>query len=144
MTHVILHQRVSGHCLGIAATTERGAPWRVRTYPAGWTLIEHPTAGRLLFDTGYAPRVQRAMARWPGALYGLVTPVRLRPGEDAVNQLARRGVQADDIAEVIVSHLHADHVGGLLDFPRARLRLDRRAWQRTRAWTGVAAVRWAR
>ncbi|WP_309573076.1 MBL fold metallo-hydrolase [Deinococcus sp.] len=136
-----LHHHVSGHCLGIAATTERGAPWRVRTYPAGWTLIGHPTVGRLLFDTGYAPRVRRAMARWPGALYGLVTPVRLNPGEEAVAQLARRGLGADDIAGVIVSHLHADHVGGLLDFPHARLSLDARAWQHTRAWRGVAAVR---
>lgn len=34
---------------------------------------------------------------------------------------------------IIVSHLHADHVGGLRDFPHATFHLDRRAWEPLRA-----------
>jgi glyoxylase-like metal-dependent hydrolase (beta-lactamase superfamily II) len=52
--------------------------------------------------------------------------------------LARLGVGRQDVTDVILTHLHADHAGGLaqqgpggleLTFPRARHHLQRRAWQ---------------
>ncbi|NMB77210.1 MAG: MBL fold metallo-hydrolase [Myxococcales bacterium] len=58
-------------------------------------------------------------------------------------QLARLGVRPDDITDVIASHLHFDHVGGLLSagaagaltpvFPRARVHLQREGWEWARA-----------
>ena len=114
----------AGECLNIAALTERGAAWRVRAYPAGFALLLHPQRGPVLLDTGYGPPVQTLMRRWPGLLYGLVTPVRLRPGQTALAHLARLGFTASDVRHVIVSHLHADHVGALRDFPGATLHLD--------------------
>ncbi len=53
--------------------------------------------------------------------------------------LARIGVRRDDVTDLILTHLHAHHAGGLarqgeggrleLAFPRARHHLQRRAWQ---------------
>ena len=53
--------------------------------------------------------------------------------------LARLGVGRADVTDVILSHLHADHAGGVarraeggaleLTFPRARHHVQRRAWQ---------------
>ncbi|MFC6660432.1 MBL fold metallo-hydrolase [Deinococcus multiflagellatus] len=101
----------AGDCLNLAALTERGAPWRLQAYPAGFSLLLHPVHGPVLFDTGYGESVVRAMRRWPGVLYGLVTPVRLHPQATARAQLAVMGFAPQDVRHIIVSHLHADHVG---------------------------------
>ncbi|WP_019586239.1 MBL fold metallo-hydrolase [Deinococcus apachensis] len=132
---------IAGECLNIAALTERGASWRVRAYPAGFALLRHPVHGPVLFDTGYGPRVLRAMRRWPGVLYGLVTPVRLLAEETVPAHLARYGLTPGDIRNVIVSHLHADHVGALRDLPQARFHLDPGAYAPLRSLQGVRAVR---
>ncbi|MCA9668273.1 MAG: MBL fold metallo-hydrolase [Myxococcales bacterium] len=58
-----------------------------------------------------------------------------------LESLAARGVAPDQIDVVIMSHLHFDHAGGLLSahrddaplelvFPRARVIVNQRAWQR--------------
>ncbi|RLP10188.1 MBL fold metallo-hydrolase [Propionibacterium australiense] len=114
----------AGRCYSIGALAERGGPWRIVDFPAGFALIEDEPIGPILFDTGYGPGVPAALRRWPGILYGLVTPVRLRPGETAAEQLVARGIAPEEVALVVVSHLHADHIGALADFPRARLAID--------------------
>ncbi|RJF71276.1 MBL fold metallo-hydrolase [Deinococcus cavernae] len=131
----------AGECFNFAAVTGRGEPWRVKSFPAGFALIVHPQRGPVLFDTGYSSLVRRIMRRWPGVLYGLVTPVRLDERETARAQLARLGWSASDIREIIVSHLHADHVGALRDFPQARFLLDAPAFGELRGLQGVKAVR---
>lgn len=141
MTHLRVVPLAAGECLNLSALTERGAAWRVQTYPAGFTLLLHPTHGPVLFDTGYSARVPAAMRRWPGVLYGLLTPVRLDARETARSQLARLGFAAEEVEDVIVSHLHADHVGGLRDFGAARFHLDPDAYAPLRHLRGVAAIR---
>ena len=131
----------AGDCLNLAALTERGAAWRVQAYPAGFALLRHPVLGAVLFDTGYGPRVSALMRRWPGVLYGLITPVRLRPQQTALAQLARLGIVTADVRHVIVSHLHADHVGALRDFPAATFHLDAHAYPPLRGLKGLRAVR---
>lgn len=131
----------AGECFSFAAITGRGEPWRVKSFPAGFALIVHPVRGPVLFDTGYSPRVGHLMRRWPGVLYGLVTPVRLDERETAAAQLARLGWAASDLRAIIVSHLHADHVGALRDFPHARFLLDAPAYTALRDLRGVRAVR---
>lgn len=141
MTHLRVIPLAAGECLNISALTQRGAAWRVQTYPAGFALLLHPLLGPVLFDTGYSARVQASMRRWPGVLYGLLTPVRLDPRETALSQLARLGYAANEVGEVIVSHLHADHVGGLRDFGAARFTLDAATYAPLRDLRGVAAIR---
>lgn len=131
----------AGECLNLAALTERGAPLQVRRYPAGFVLLVHPGRGPVLFDTGYGEPVLAAMRRWPGVLYGLVTPVRLKARQTAAAQLRALGTAADEVKTIIVSHLHADHIGGLRDFPAARFMLDNGAYPPLRGLRGLRAVR---
>ncbi len=131
----------AGACLNLEALTRRGAPWRVRAYPAGFALLLHPEHGPVLFDTGYTSRVLTLMRRWPGALYGLITPVRFQPQQSAPAQLARLGIAPGDVRHIIVSHLHADHVGALRDFPAATFHLGPTAYPPLRGLKGLRAVR---
>jgi glyoxylase-like metal-dependent hydrolase (beta-lactamase superfamily II) len=90
-------------------------------------LIRHPRHGAVLWDTGYSPRLRAETAHLPAALYRYLLPVACRPEETAAAQLRRLGIAAHEVATVVISHLHADHIGGLRDFPAARIVLSRAA-----------------
>ncbi len=64
----------------------------------------------ILVDTGYDRKEAAKRDR----------PIRLDPGE----ALAPLGLTPDAITEVIVTHLHYDHAGGLALFPNAHLHLQ--------------------
>ena len=111
----------TGYCLASEHHLIQGGRRRTVACHSLVALLRHPTRGYLLWDTGYAPRMLAATERWPWSLYRRATPLRIRPEGAVVAQLARRGLPADAIQHVIVSHFHADHLAGLLDFPDAHL-----------------------
>lgn len=112
---------VAGSCAQREALARAGAPWRVIPFPALVALVHHPSAGVLLYDTGYTERFADQTRCWPEAAYRYLTPVTLDPGGTARAQLAERGIGPGDVAQIVVSHAHADHVAGLRDFPQARI-----------------------
>jgi glyoxylase-like metal-dependent hydrolase (beta-lactamase superfamily II) len=86
----------------------------------------------MLFDTGYSLRFHEATKQFPEKLYALVTPIELTEQETLVAQLAQRGIKATDINYVILSHFHADHIGGVRDFPTARYVYMKQAYEALR------------
>lgn len=118
-----------------------GGRFRIVDFPALVVLIRHPQHGPILFDTGYADHFLSETERFPERLYRIATPPRLPPEERLEVQLRRFGLGTDDVALVLVSHLHADHVAGLRDLPRARFLLLRRELDAFRQLRGFAAVR---
>lgn len=52
-----------------------------------------------------------------------MTAPRLDAAECAVRQVERLGFRADDVTDVVLTHLDFDHAGGISDFPRARVHL---------------------
>ena len=131
----------AGYCRQFYHYVEHGAPHRQIALPATFALLQHPEHGVILFDTGYAPRSKDATARWPFVLYERLIPVTVRPEWSAVAQLARRGIVAEDVRYVIVSHFHADHVGGLRDFPRATFIATQTAYDHVQGLHGWRALR---
>lgn len=119
----------AGYCLHPERAVRRGGRLSCCQFPALVCLLQHPRRGRILFDTGYASAFLQATGRFPERLYRLVTPVRLAPQAPMHAQLAARGIAAEDIALIVLSHLHADHVSGIADFPDASLLCSREAWQ---------------
>jgi glyoxylase-like metal-dependent hydrolase (beta-lactamase superfamily II) len=85
-------------------------------------LVKAP--GRLmLFDTGLGP-----------AVHGVL-----------VASLAQAGVKPVDITDVIITHSHSDHVGGLLDkgalaFPNATVHMSVREWSFMQGPGGANAI----
>jgi glyoxylase-like metal-dependent hydrolase (beta-lactamase superfamily II) len=129
----------TGYCTVPSSLVARGTGWRgVRCHALAFLLV-HSERGPLLFDTGYAPRVLDAFAQWPDRLYKYATPTTL--ADPVVAQLPRFGLSAHDISTVIVSHLHADHVAGLKDFPNAAFVVTGDALDLQRTVSGFAAVR---
>jgi len=111
----------AGWCRHPECVVMRGGSWRPLEMPAGVALIEHPRLGIGLFDAGYSQRFIEATRPFPQRLYRWVTPPSLPAGSTAAAQLSARGISPSQVRWIVLSHLHADHVAGVLDFPAARL-----------------------
>ena len=123
------------------AAAIRGGSWfRKVRFHATAVLLEHEQHGPVLFDTGYSARFFDETKRWPYLLYRLVTPVTLTEKGGIAELLRQRGVAPEELKHVIVSHWHADHIGGLRDFPKATLHTSRAAWESIQGLSGFAAL----
>lgn len=128
-----------GWCRHLECMAARGARLARVDFPSYCGLLQHPQHGWMLYDTGYSEQFFGATERLPERLYRSMLPVQLPAEECLLTQLAARGLSADDIGHIIVSHYHGDHVAGLRDFPRARyiaLRAD------SEALLGLRGKRW--
>ncbi len=121
MTCCGFHVLKAGLCYHPAGMARRGAGFCSTEFPALAGLILHPSEGPILFDTGYDPAFFAATQTMPERLYRWATPVTLKDGHAAADQLARFGLAPEDIRAVVISHFHGDHIAGLHAFPKARV-----------------------
>ena len=142
MTPIKLTLMSDGHCRQLERIALRGGRWRLVKFEALFALLEHPSGGPVLFDTGYSPRFFTETRRWPARAYRWLTPVTLpaQPGSAAV-RLAARGIPPEKVGHIFLSHFHADHMGGLRDFPAARVHCSRAAWEDVAGRRGFSALR---
>ncbi|MCW8933968.1 MAG: MBL fold metallo-hydrolase [Gammaproteobacteria bacterium] len=108
-----------GHCFHPEAMVMKGHSWQSMQFPAIVGLIKHPQKGYVLFDTGYAKRFKQETERFPERFYRWLTPFHICEKESLVYQLSQLNIGADEINAIFISHFHADHISGLLDFPSA-------------------------
>jgi len=104
-------------------------------------FIKHPGKGYILFDTGYTRRFFTETASYPFSIYRHITPVYLQKGESIVEQLRSQGIEADQVCYVILSHFHADHIGGCRDFSKATFIVHEDAYNAVKKLEGIKALR---
>src|SRR5271165_4066736 len=75
-----------------------------------WAIVG-PHEGTVLVDTGSGPRTMTARGH-----DHLRSPATV---------LAKLGIGAGDVTDVITTHMHWDHAGNITDFPAARLHVQR-------------------
>ena len=127
-----------------AGAVLHGESWRkkLRFYALAF-LLRHPVAGPVLVDTGYSSRFFSETTHFPNRLYRMITPVTLTDPEGIAGQLRRHGVAPEEIRHVVITHFHADHIGGLKDFPNAVFHCSATAWHSARRdRMRRARVRW--
>lgn len=131
----------AGYCTHPEWITLRGGSFRAVHFPAGFACIEHPQLGVILFDTGYSSRFFTATKHFPYSLYRKLTPVVYEDKQSAVHQLAALGIAANDVKHIVLSHFHADHLGGLRDFPEAKFIYLQAAYDAVKHRHGLNALR---
>ena len=109
-----------GYCKHPEFMVLRGGGFKSIKFPAMVAKIAHKQ-GNLLFDTGYGQHFFDATEQFPEKLYALTTPVTL--DTPLVERLQEK------IDFIFISHFHADHIGGLKDFPDAKLFCSKEAYE---------------
>jgi glyoxylase-like metal-dependent hydrolase (beta-lactamase superfamily II) len=109
---------------------------RVRLACRSLLAVDRDARRVVLVDAGLGDR-------WPDRLVDRFALDRTGGGLDA--GLARAGLSREDVTDVVLTHLHFDHAGGVarraadgrteLSFPRATHHVQRRAWQAAHAPT---------
>jgi glyoxylase-like metal-dependent hydrolase (beta-lactamase superfamily II) len=87
-------------------------------------IVQPPDGSPVIVDTGFDPAFAAGLGR-----RAICPPADL---------LARLGVDAAGVKQVVVTHLHYDHIGNLAQFPNAQFLVSRRELE---FWTSKTARR---
>jgi len=117
------------------------AGWRNVCFPILSVLIERDN-DLVLFDTGIGTRIDqemRPLIYWGNLFFHrCIMRTQFMPQRDAlVHQLPRLGFQPSDVKNVIISHLHWDHAGGMRDFLNAHFIVNGKEWNFATQLAGV-------
>lgn len=77
-------------------------------------LIKHPSLGNILFDTGNFESGDQIYSKHARETYPVPEVITIK------ERLAENGLAPEDIDQIIISHLHMDHTGGLPYFSNTK------------------------
>ena len=103
--------------------------------------VRHPEHGDYLIDTGYGPRYMELLRKFPERVLGWLLPTRLATDEYPDLRIRQAGLDPDALRGILLSHFHADHIGGVSRFPGVPLVARRAAYEsasRGGHWSQVA------
>jgi glyoxylase-like metal-dependent hydrolase (beta-lactamase superfamily II) len=97
---------------------------------AGSVLVKHP-AGDLLIDTGSSSHYDQEISVYPFATWLKLKALagQLKPKVPLPDLLRRAGEDPAKLRWAILSHVHLDHAGGLMDLPHLPVLLTREELQ---------------
>ncbi|MCV3263532.1 MBL fold metallo-hydrolase [Vibrio harveyi] len=111
----------AGHCVHPGFVVKPGSGLKPRSFPAAVALIQHPTQGNILFDTGYHEHFFRATRPFPERFYAWTTPCHYQKEHGIVAQLAKEKIGPHEIEHLVLSHFHADHIAAVSEFGHSQL-----------------------
>jgi glyoxylase-like metal-dependent hydrolase (beta-lactamase superfamily II) len=95
--------------------------------PATVAVLERPD-GLVLIDCGWSRTTCAWPHRDPGRAKSFFMGLDVKPEDAIASQLLSLEYAPGDVKHVIATHLHVDHVGGLVDFPKATLHCTQTEW----------------
>jgi N-acyl homoserine lactone hydrolase len=99
-----------------------------KRFPIPAFLIEHPSIGLVLVDTGLHASVAVDPKQNLGPLLGRLYTIEMEPEQAIAAQLRALGVDPDEIKIVVMTHMHMDHTSAISDFTEATYVLGEREW----------------
>lgn len=126
-----VHAFRTGAVRSLEGATFAGGSWTTVIEMGAWAfVIEHPTAGLVVFDTGLSDRARTDPEHYVGWLGAKLNMIDMPEGATLAAQMRTAGLDPGDVKRVVLSHLHYDHTGGIADFPNATVVIS----QAEKAW----------
>jgi glyoxylase-like metal-dependent hydrolase (beta-lactamase superfamily II) len=91
-------------------------------------LLEHPTAGRILIDTGLPGAAAHDPKAGLGAIAARAYAIRASEEQPLPARLRALGIPRSGIDVVVITHLHYDHAGSLAELDDATVVVGKREW----------------
>jgi glyoxylase-like metal-dependent hydrolase (beta-lactamase superfamily II) len=101
-------------------------------------LIEHPTAGRILVDTGLPSATAHDPKAGLGAIASRMYVTRASEEQPLAARLRALGISRGGINTVVMTHLHFDHAGSLNEIEDAVIVVSKREWRSAHASKALA------
>lgn len=87
------------------------------------SLLLETDDGLVLVDTGFGSEDLAHPHERLGTIFLTLVNARLDPALTAVHQIEALGFKRSDVRHIVPTHLDLDHVGGLPDFPKAKVHI---------------------
>ena len=84
--------------------------------------------GPVLIDTGIGMHDHVSPTRLV-KFFRFLFGIPCAPDETACHQLERMGIEPQEVRNIILTHLHFDHAGGIADFPWATIHVHKREYE---------------
>ena len=139
MKAIKLYLNYAGYCFANAKHVVNGDKDEMIKFHALFALLHHPKKGWILFDTGYSSRFYEFTKKYPNKIYANATKVVVNETDEIKNQIKSIGLETSDIQHIIISHFHADHIGGLIDFNNATIYCAKKAYQKAKQTSDLFA-----
>ncbi|MFN2425189.1 MAG: MBL fold metallo-hydrolase [Candidatus Binatia bacterium] len=115
-----VHAFRTGSVRSVEGATFAGGSWTTLVEMGAWAfVIEHPSAGLVVFDTGLSDRARTDPEHYLGWFGASLDMLDVPEGATLAAQMRAAGLDAREVRRVVISHLHYDHTGGIADFPNA-------------------------
>jgi glyoxylase-like metal-dependent hydrolase (beta-lactamase superfamily II) len=115
-----IHAFRTGAVRNVEGATFAGGSWTTTFEMGVWAfVIEHPTAGLIVFDTGLSDRARTDPQHYVGWLGAKLHMLDVPEGATLAVQMRAVGLDPRKVTRIVLSHLHYDHTGGIADFPGA-------------------------
>lgn len=120
-----IHAFRTGAVRSLEGAAFAGGSWTSVVEMGAWAfVIQHPTAGLVVFDTGLAQRARTEPEHYVGKLGAILGLLDVPPGAGLAEQMRAAGLDPADVTRVVLSHAHFDHTGGIPDFPNATVTVN--------------------
>jgi len=134
-----MYLNYAGHCFASAHHVVKKDEKKQIKFHALFALLKHPEKGWILFDTGYTDRFYNSTKKYPNKIYANLTKVDITSENEVVNQIKSAGLKPSDIKYIIISHFHADHIGGLKDFKNASFYCTKKSYKQVKKISNLFA-----
>ncbi|MBK7865051.1 MAG: MBL fold metallo-hydrolase [Archangiaceae bacterium] len=85
-------------------------------------VLQHPTVGTIVLDPAFGVEIAHDLSRVPP--WFRVVSGSAEGKQPAVDGLQAAGIDPRSVREVLLTHSHWDHTGGVRDLPRATVRMS--------------------
>ncbi len=128
MKKVELTLSYAGFCYAKEKYSIKGGGNFLIKFQALFGVIFHSNMGWILYDTGYTTRFYDVTKNYPNKIYANATKVEVTETHEVKSQLKKMGLSPSDIKHIVITHFHADHIGGLKDFQEATFYCSKKAF----------------